>query len=199
MIYYMGEESIPTSNNNSSSNNIPNINVNLNILSTIENIGTIVGVGIGISQIVKVVPPQTKPAVAVTLGGFAALTAVSKELIHSVNKSDLTSISRPASPIKEYGIFDSFGDLSLDLQLLLCVLGFLLIVIYLLIGLIISFTIKNFMEIKIVKWVGNNSFIYKWLKGSNNITMIVIMCMMLYGLISSIVLIYYIFKLKGVV
>jgi hypothetical protein len=38
---------------------------------------------------------------------------------------------------------------------------------------------------------------YKWIKGGNNITTIVIMCIMLYGLISSIYFIYKILKIKG--
>nr|YP_010194588.1 hypothetical protein LK371_mgp19 [Conidiobolus lichenicola]QZZ81327.1 hypothetical protein [Conidiobolus lichenicola] len=211
MIYCMGEGSIPTSNNKPS----PNINISLNITSTIENIGTIVGVGAGIAQVVKVVPPQSKPAVAVGLGLITGGVALGMEAIKHVNNnnmkvttSDLTSISRPASPINEsgdgntirsimeLGIFDNIPP---EYLVLCCVLLILLIVTYLLLGLIINFLIKNFIDFNLVKWIDKNSFIYKWIKGGNNITTIVIMGIMLYGLISSIYFIYKILKIKGVI
>nr|YP_010194664.1 hypothetical protein LK112_mgp08 [Conidiobolus taihushanensis]QZZ81403.1 hypothetical protein [Conidiobolus taihushanensis] len=120
----MVEENISTSSSNSSSNSVPNVSVNFNITSTIENIGTLVGLGAGISQVVKVVPPQSKPVVAMGLGGIAALTFISKDLINNINKSnmkvttsDLTSISNSGDnsimkSVMESGIFDSFRDLS---------------------------------------------------------------------------------------
>jgi hypothetical protein len=161
----MGEESIPTSNNNSSSNNVPNVSVNLNITSTIENIGTLTGIGIGISQIVKVVPPQSKVAVTMGLGAITGGVVLGMEAIKrldntslKVTKSDYTSISRPSSPIDnsgdgsilrsiiESGLFDSLDNIPPEYMVLYCVLGFLLIVTYLLLGLIINFLVKNYID-----------------------------------------------------
>lgn len=202
----MGEE------DNSSNSKV---NVNVNITGSVKDIGTGVGVGVGIAQVVKAVPPQAKAGVAIGLGAITGSVILAKDIIENSNiktevtTSDLTSISRPCSPIEsgdkelrsplESGIFD---NLSSDLQLLCCVLVILLVIIYLLIGLIISFIMKNYMESKVTKWIQNKPYItklYNWFKGSNNITMLVVMGIIMYGLIASIVIIYYIFKLKGVI
>jgi NADH-ubiquinone oxidoreductase chain 5 len=215
------ELSSEDSNNNNNNNPNPGIQTHLHLSGsiTIDRALNYAGAGVGIAAIVAACPPQTRPAVAFGIAGIAAVTSLGLEAINNtyinnieVNTGDTTSTSRPPSPKSdgdgggtimrsplEPGIFDRLPS---DLKLLGCILVILLIVIYLFIGLIMNYITRYYIDSKLINWINERpglKIYYNWFKGGSNITMIVIIATILFGLIVSVIFIYYIFKIRGII
>lgn len=179
----------------------PTSNFNLNLSVTISEAVTMAGIGIGASKMIKACPPQTRAGVAIGISVITGTTILTKSVIDSYksasNSSKIISSSTGSgsniirSPIEN----QLFENMSIECQLFIIILIFLLVSLYFMVGLLMLLITNYYISSdRLEKLKLKYPWLY-WLlnryKVSSKITVLIMILAIIYSLSMSIFIISY--------